>query len=106
MVMPVAAGSESHVVVATDSGPVTLVELAGLRGQVNALQQQAASLAAVRPSLLSLAAGLWRQRGKLLVERAAAWVAPSEMADLMRLAEPLEQGVEVDDAKLQSIHGQ
>jgi hypothetical protein len=85
---------------------VTLIELAGLRGQLDALLHQADSLAAEGRSLRSLAEGLWTQRGKLLVERAADWVAPPEMADLMRKAGPLEQSVEADDAKLQSIHGQ
>jgi hypothetical protein len=92
-------------VVATDSGPVTLVELAELRGQLDALLHQADSLAAEGRSLRSLAEGLWSQRGRLLVERAAGWVATPEMAKLMRIAAPLEQSVEADDDKLQSIHG-
>lgn len=49
---------------------------------------------------------LWIQRGKFLVERAANWAATPQLAELVRQAAPLKQGVDADDARLQSIQGE
>ena len=100
------AGSDSPAVVATDGGPVTLVELAGLRTRVESLHGEAASLTAQGGSLRSLAEGLWIQRGRILIEKAAGWSVTPELSELIRKAAPLKQQVEADDARLQSIHGQ
>jgi hypothetical protein len=104
--MPAVAGSDPPVVVATDGGPVTMVELAGLRARIDSLQNQADSLTTQSSALRSLAQGLWSQRGQVLLERSTAWVATPQVAELIRQAAPLKQAVDADDAKLLSIHGQ
>jgi hypothetical protein len=85
---------------------VTLIDLAGLQARLAALQSQAESLATESRSLRSLAEGLWMQRGRVLVEAAAGWAATPPLAELIRQATPLKQGVDNDDAQLKSIHDQ
>jgi hypothetical protein len=97
------AASDSPPVVATDSGPVTLVDLARLRARVDTLQTQADSLTAQTGSLRSLAESLWSRRGSVLLESAARWSAPPQLVELIRQASDLKQKEESDDARLQSI---
>jgi hypothetical protein len=89
--------------VATEGGAVTLIDLAGLRARVDSLQNQTDSLTTESRSLRSLAEGLWSQRGKVLVERAAGWVATPQLAELIRQAAPVNVREAADDARLQSI---
>jgi len=104
--VPEVGASESTAAVNTDGGPVTLINLGVLRSRLDAVQKQADSLATEGHSLRSLADGLWVQRGKVLVDRAATWAPPPPLAELIRQAAPLEQGVEADDARLAEIQGQ
>lgn len=104
--MPEIPAPDLRAVVQTEGGPVTLVDLPGLRARIATLQSEIDALAAESGSLRSLAEGLWVQRGKVLVDRAGNWAAPPQLAELIRQAAPLEQGVEADDARLQAIQGQ
>jgi hypothetical protein len=104
--MSLLAGSDSPRVVTTDGGPVTLVDLAGLRARMDALQNEADSLTAESRSLRSLAEGIWVQRGKVLLERKADWDATPQLAEVLRQAATLKQEEEDDDAKLESIHNE
>ncbi|HZK75210.1 MAG TPA: hypothetical protein VFD88_14575 [Clostridia bacterium] len=100
------AASDSPAVVATDGGAVTLIDLATLRVRVDSLRSQADSLTIEGRSLRSLGEGLWIERGKVLLKKAAEWAVPPQLAQLVGQAASLEQNVEADDAKLQSIHDQ
>jgi hypothetical protein len=104
--MGAVTGSDSPVIVATDGGPVTLLDLAGLRARAGALQGQVASLTTESRSLRSLAEGLWVQRGRMLLGRTADWSAPQQLLEVIGQATPLKQQEDADDAKLQSLHDQ
>ena len=98
--------TKSPAVVATDGGPVTLLDLAGLRARASVLNNQAASLTTEGRSLRSLAEGLWIHRGRVLLTRTGDWAAPQQLLEVIGLAAPLKQREDADDAKLQSLHDQ
>jgi hypothetical protein len=104
--MSAVTGSDSPVIVATDGGPVTLLDLAGLRARASALKNQADSFTSESRSLRSLAEGLWIQRGRVLLARTGDWAAPQQLLEVIGLAAPLKQREDADDAKLQSLHDQ
>jgi hypothetical protein len=97
-------GSNSPPIVATEGGPVTLLDLAGLRGRAGALQSQAVSLTTESRSLRSLAEGLWIHRGRMLLGRTGDWAAPQQLVDVIGQAAALKQREDEDDLKLQTLH--
>jgi len=104
--MSAVTGSDSPVIVATDGGPVTLLDLASLRARAGILQNRGASLTTESRSLRSLAEGLWIQRGRMLLGRTADWSPSQQLLGVIGQAAPLKQREDADDARLQSLHDQ
>lgn len=104
--MSAMAGSDSPPMVATDGGPVSLVDLAGLRTRVEALNNQAGLLMTESRSLRSLAEGLWFKRGQMLLVKPGDWSAPQQLLEVIGQAATLKQQEDADDAKLLSLHDQ
>ena len=95
--------SPSRPVVNTESGSVTLVDLATLHGRWQELDRVAKEHAAQAASLHTLANTLWVQRGRVLASSTGRWSAPAELAPLMQEALPLVQEGDADKARLQAI---
>jgi hypothetical protein len=91
-------------VVDTEGGPVTLLDLAGLRARVNAFEAEADKDAQQAASLRALAEDLWVQVGRTLTAKLGQWSPSPPVAPLAQQAILLNQRVAADDSELQSIH--
>jgi hypothetical protein len=91
-------------VVDTEGGPVTLLELGGLRARVQALEADRDKSAHEASSLRALAEDLWVQVGRTLTIKPEQWTPSPEVADLTQQAVLLSQRAVSDDSELQSIH--
>jgi hypothetical protein len=91
------------IVVNTDAGPVTLVELPTLTTRAQAAQEIGDDSAGEAKSLRDLADGLWMQRGQALVSKVGAWEPPSALKPLVEQARALTATVEAEASRLQSI---
>jgi hypothetical protein len=90
-------------VVATEGGPVTLVDLATLRAKLTTLQQEAAAKTSHSTSLYALAQDRWRQLGELLLASREKWSPQPDLVELVRLAEDLKGKIDTDDSSLRSL---
>jgi hypothetical protein len=98
------AASQEPQVVATEGGPVTLLDLAGLRARVTAFEVEADKDAQQAASLRALAEDRWVQVGRILTTKLGQWSPSPEVADLTGQAVLLNQRAAADDSELQSIH--
>lgn len=92
-------------VVQTESGPVSLLDLAALRARVDALRQEADKGAQEAKSLRALADDLWVQTGTILVGKLQQWAPPPGVVQLTQKAVSLTAKLEADNSALESIHG-
>jgi hypothetical protein len=90
--------------VETEGGPVTLLDLAGLRARAQRLQQEAATAAEQTKSLRALAEDLWVQAGRTLTAKPGQWSPSPQVAPLTQEAAALTAMAASDDSELQSIH--
>lgn len=100
--VPVGASS-APLVVETEGGPVTLLDLGGLRVRAQILQQEAGTAEQQTKSLRALAEDLWVQAGRALVTRLGQWSPLPQVAPLTQQAAALTATAASDDSELQSI---
>jgi hypothetical protein len=93
-------------VVDTESGPITMIDLVGLRTHLAALQAQADKSTRDAESLRALSEDLWVQAGKALVTLRAKWSPSVQVSDLVQQASTLQQKIATDDSELESIQHQ
>lgn len=90
-------------VVDTEGGPITLVDLAGLRTRVSSLEAEANKAAQSAKSLRALAESRWMQAGRLLTAKPDGSSPSPQVTDLMRQAALLSQQISSNDSEVQSI---
>ena len=98
------ATSSVPLVVDTEGGPVTMLDLAGLRTRAQTLQQESATAAQQTKSMRELAEDLWVQAGRTLTARLGQSSPTPQVAALTQQAVALTAKAESDDSELQSIH--
>lgn len=91
-------------VVDTEGGPVTLLDLAGLRARVKAHELEADKDIQQATSLRALAEDLWVQVGSALATKLGQWSPSPQVAELTQQAISLSGKVATDDSELESIH--
>jgi hypothetical protein len=85
---------------------VTLLDLAGLRGRLTALQQEALDKSNQSKSLQALAENRRRELGALLVAAGPLWVPGPAVDDLVQKARVLKAQIDSEDSALQEVRGQ
>jgi len=90
-------------VVATDGGPVTLLDLATLRTKLATMQQEAIDKSSQSKSLQSLAQDRWRQLGELLLAARQRWTPQPDLVALVDQAGGLKEKLDADDSALGAI---
>ncbi len=93
-------------VVMTEGGPVTLVDIDGLKAALGSAQAKQHELEQEAQSLSGLAAGLWIQRGRLLVAGDTRWTPPPSIAALVASNKSLDVQVHDLDARLAEIQNE
>jgi hypothetical protein len=93
-------------VVDTESGPITMLDLAGLRARVAALEAEADKSVHDAQSLRALSEDLWVQVGRALIAQPDKWSPPAQVSELAQQAFSLTQKIATDDSGLDSIQHQ
>lgn len=89
-------------VVATDGGPVTLLDLAAMRLRLSTLQEEARAKGAKSISLQALAQDRWRELGGLLMGARDRWSPQPPLVELVQQAETLRQMINSQDSELEA----
>lgn len=103
---PQAEPSPPPQVVATESGPVTLVDLDRLKVATDSARAKREELDQEAKSLRGLSEGLWSQRGSVLLAALARWPQTSSVAPLVASAKSLDDQVKELDAHLAELQNQ
>lgn len=93
-------------VVDTESGPITMLDLAGLRARVAVVEAEADKSTQDAQSLRALSEDLWVQVGRALITRPDTWSPPDRLGELAQQAFSLTQKIATDDSGLDSIQHQ
>ena len=93
-------------VVTTDGGPVTLVDMDGLNTALASARAKQHEHEQEAQSLSGLAAGLWTQRGRLLLAGDTRWPQPPSIAPLVASAKSLDDQVHDLDARLAEMQAE
>jgi len=93
-------------IVETEAGPVTLLDLATLRGRLSSLQEEASNKRAQAQSLQHLAEDHWRALGALLLTSRGSWSPEPQQVELLRQAQGLRHRIDADDSELTTTHGE
>ena len=99
---PVADSSPT--VVQTDGGPVTLCDLAVLKGDADRLDAQANDLRDKAASLNSLAHQKWIECGRAVLTAYSNAIPPEPLRPLIEAAMPLQRDADAESAVVQAIH--
>src|SRR5882757_8970584 len=90
--------------VETEGGPVTLVDLPGLRSRAIRLQQETDTANQEAKSLRALAEDLWVQVGRTLAANQGPWSSSPQVTEMTRQAIELSAKAAADDSRLDAIH--
>jgi hypothetical protein len=92
------------IVVATDGGQVTLLDLSALRSRAATLAQEADKARQEANSMRVLAEDLWVQVGKTLISQHDDWSGSPAIAEVAQQAISLSEKVATDDSQLEALH--
>jgi len=102
---PIDDASTPHAV-ETESGPITLIDLAGLRARVAAFEAEIDKSTQDARSLRALSDDLLVQVGKALIQQREMWLPTAQVSELVQQASSLNQKITTDDSELESMHQQ
>jgi hypothetical protein len=90
--------------VETEGGAVTLLDLPGLRGRTNELQQEVDKANEEAKSLRALAEDLWVHVGRALITKQEPWSPSPQVTEMTRQAVELSGKAAADDSRLDAMH--